>query len=165
METLQHTARRSPAATRMGFSLIEVILAIGVIAIAIVPMFGLLPAGLNTFRKTMDNTVSAQIAQQVMGEMQQTDFNVLENMSVDSRYFDRNGVEISDASHSQWVYRTIAVMKTPIDVGGTSSTSIGKVVIQVINDPAHKTQGASALVDETPGIAIGTYSSLVSLKK
>ena len=60
-----------------GFSLVEVVLAVGVIAFAFVAILGLLPAGLTQFRQAIDNSVTSQIAQRIIMEAQQTDFDVL----------------------------------------------------------------------------------------
>ena len=62
-----------------GFSLVEVVLAVGVIAFAFVAILGLLPAGLQQFRQAMDNSVAAQISQRIILEAQQSDFDVLTN--------------------------------------------------------------------------------------
>lgn len=62
-----------------GFSLVEVVLAVGVIAFAFVAILGLLPAGLTQFRQAMDNSIASQIAQRIILEAQQSDFDVLTN--------------------------------------------------------------------------------------
>jgi uncharacterized protein (TIGR02598 family) len=95
---------------RAGFSLVEVTLAIGIIAFAFVGLFALLPAGLTTFRQAMDTSVGAQIAQRIAGELQETDYaTLLKNCTppltnfLDSdeqvgllprRYFDDQGNEV-----------------------------------------------------------------------
>ena len=58
----------------------EVVLAVGVISFAFVAILGLLPAGLSQFRQAMDNSVGAQIAQRIMLECEQTDFDTLVNL-------------------------------------------------------------------------------------
>lgn len=95
---------------KRGFSLVEVTLAIAIVAFAFVSLLGLLPTGLNIFKQAMDTSVSAQIAQRVAGELQQTDyFTLLKNCTpnltnfddtdtefgvLPSRYFDDQGTEI-----------------------------------------------------------------------
>ncbi len=61
---------RKPA----GFSLVEVVLAIGVVAFAFVALFGLLPTGLSIFRKATDTSVGAQIFQKIVDDARQTDY-------------------------------------------------------------------------------------------
>ena len=60
-----------------GFSLVEVVIAVGVVSFAFVAILGLIPAGMSQFRQAMDTSASAQIAQRVIGDAQQTDFDVL----------------------------------------------------------------------------------------
>lgn len=60
-----------------GFSLVEVVLAVGVISFAFVAILGLLPAGLHQFRQAMDTSVTAQIAQRIIQDAQQTDFDII----------------------------------------------------------------------------------------
>jgi uncharacterized protein (TIGR02598 family) len=60
-----------------GFSLVEVALAIGIVAFAFVALMSLLPAGLTTFRRALDISICTQIAQRIVGEAQQVDFDVL----------------------------------------------------------------------------------------
>lgn len=67
-------------ARRSAFSLVEVVLAVGVISFAFVAILGLVPAGLAQFRQAMDNSVGAQVAQRIILECQQTDFDTLINL-------------------------------------------------------------------------------------
>ncbi len=60
-----HSGGRS----RTGFSLIEVVLALGVIAFAVVAMLGVLPVGLSTGHDAQNETRAAQIAQDIITSM------------------------------------------------------------------------------------------------
>ena len=60
------------------FSLVEVVIALGVIAFAIVAIFGVIPTGLRTSAGAQDETRAAQLAQAVLSTMAsqaQTQFN------------------------------------------------------------------------------------------
>ena len=69
--------RKTKASLRAGFSLVEVVLAVGVISFAFVAIMGLIPAGLTQFRQAMDTSVGSQIAQRVIFDAEQTDFDTL----------------------------------------------------------------------------------------
>jgi len=56
-------------AKRLGFSLAEVVIALGVIAIAVVAILALFPAALQTGHSAQDETRAAQIAQSVFGSL------------------------------------------------------------------------------------------------
>ena len=66
---------RSPRSA--GFTLVEVALAIGIVAFAFVALLALLPAGQTAFRRAIDLSTCGQIAQRVINEAQQTDFKQL----------------------------------------------------------------------------------------
>lgn len=99
------------------FSLVEIMLAIAVIAFAFIGLLGLLPAGLTTFRQAMDTSVGAQIAQRIAGEIQETDYaTLLKNCQPDlstfqdsddqagllpRRFFDDQGNEIKVVNSEQ----------------------------------------------------------------
>jgi uncharacterized protein (TIGR02598 family) len=93
---------------RSGFSLVEVVLAVGVISFAFVAILGLLPAGLSQFRQAMDNSIASQIAQRIIMDAQQSDFDVLTDTahrqasSVDP--FRAKTYSSSDASKSTPLY-------------------------------------------------------------
>jgi uncharacterized protein (TIGR02598 family) len=60
-----------------GFSLVEVTLSLGIISFAFVGIFTLIPTGLHTFRQATDASIGSQIAQRVIGDALQTDYDVL----------------------------------------------------------------------------------------
>src|SRR6266436_6376560 len=68
---------RKPKTRRSGFSLVEVAIAISIFAIALVALLGLMPGGMSQFRKAMDTTVTAQIAQRIMHELEEAEFNTV----------------------------------------------------------------------------------------
>ena len=59
------------------FSLVEVTICLGIASFALVVVFSLLPVGLNHFRKAMETSIGSQIAQRVISDAQQTDFDAL----------------------------------------------------------------------------------------
>ncbi|MDQ3622245.1 MAG: Verru_Chthon cassette protein B [Verrucomicrobiota bacterium] len=86
-----------------GFSLVEVVLAVGIVAFGFVAVLGLLPVGMNVFRQAIDTSVSAQIVQRVVSDAQQTEFDALLNNAetttgefyvLPARYFDDQGNEV-----------------------------------------------------------------------
>jgi uncharacterized protein (TIGR02598 family) len=78
---------------RAGFSLIEVTLAIAIVAFAFIALIGLLPAGMNVFTQTMDSTNEMRIVSHLTSMMQATDYDRLNDPSFagDIYYFDVDG--------------------------------------------------------------------------
>ena len=62
---------------RQGFSLVELAIAVAVLAVALTGLLALMPSGIGQFRTAMDTTISAQIAQRLLSDAQQTDFDLL----------------------------------------------------------------------------------------
>jgi prepilin-type N-terminal cleavage/methylation domain-containing protein len=103
-----------PTERQAGFTLVEVALAIAVIAFAFVALLSLLPAGLTTFRRALDISICTQIAQRIVADAQGADFDLVvdrENLPASSegtefsfraptiespgiRFFDEQGNEI-----------------------------------------------------------------------
>ncbi len=67
----------SPSNFARAFSLVETALAVAILGFALVAVLGLFPAGMQTFREAMDSSVGAQIAQRVVHDCEQADFDVL----------------------------------------------------------------------------------------
>ena len=120
LRACQHQVRflcKNPASGRSGgFSLVEVTLAIGIVAFAFVALFALIPVGLTTFRQAMDTSVGAQIVQRVVSDAEQTDFDLLVNGGLGGttggdtyyllplRYFDDQGNELLEADKAKGIY-------------------------------------------------------------
>src|SRR4051812_25466253 len=96
------TSTLSAHKAKAGFSLIEVTMAIGIVAFAFMSVLGLIPVGLNVFEEAIHTSLEAQIAQRVIDEAQQTDFNALVNDALASgssssvRFFDGQSNEIKN---------------------------------------------------------------------
>lgn len=77
------------------FSLVEVTLAIGIIAFAFVALFGLLPTGLNVFRGANDTANEMWIMQDMNSMLQVTDWSKVRDLGSDRSdtifYFDEEG--------------------------------------------------------------------------
>lgn len=87
-----------------GFSLVEVTLAIGITAVALVSLMGMLPKGMSTLQKATDEAVTGRIHQQIMGEIQLTPWEAesgggspLLRFDKQIRYYDDQGIQLSDS--------------------------------------------------------------------
>lgn len=80
-----------------GFSLVEISLAIAIVAFAFVALLGLLPPGMSNFQVAMDVQTSTEIFQRVIADAQETDFDVLVSQK-DSPDFDGLAVEVGGDS-------------------------------------------------------------------
>lgn len=95
MITLRPNAIRSKLC---GFSLVEVVLAIGITSFALLVTLGLLPVGLNTLHESNMQTAVANISQNIRGELQQISFNQnssfnIQDLNSTTYYFTKDGVK------------------------------------------------------------------------
>ncbi len=180
---------RSPLRPR-GFSLVETVLALGVVAFALVALMGLLPVGLSNFRSAIDASVGAQIYQRVVTDMEQADFHRLVPSGgaggyfiLPIRYFDDQGNEVRVAEDgkptAEESLRIIYQARVRGTMPGESETGLpGQtryspkettfLVIQIANNPA----GVELKEDENQlwdsadarkrGLALTTYSAVVT---
>jgi uncharacterized protein (TIGR02598 family) len=146
-----------------GFSLIEVVIAVGVAAFVLVALLGLLPVGLTTFRSSMNSAVGTEIIQRVVGDVQAADFDSISGQTF--RYFDEQGSELPAASNNAprciyWV--SILPVNQVALPGAPTSTNMKTVTIMVVNNPAHRP--ASLIFVPTNSAAI-TFSTVVGRSK
>jgi len=141
-------ASLASTADRRGFSLIEVVLSLGIVSFAFVGLFGLLPVGLNAFTNSVDSTVESQIAENVLTNVKQAKFSNLLSLAdqnagsnpalppVQGYYFDDQGKAVAanptSTTPASYVYSagvqvyydsTIPAGVQPSSVAFLSSTS------------------------------------------
>lgn len=100
------------------FSLVEVVIAVGVAGFALITLLGLLPAGLSTFKKSMTTSVGTEIAQRVFNDAQIANFSDLTNTN---RFFDEQGTELTKSNAVNCIYWVNLAIAT--NAGGSNSTS------------------------------------------
>ena len=153
-----------------GFSLIEVCLAIGIVAFAMIPIIGIMPVGLNTFRNSIDASVGSQIVQRVIDDEQQMDFPSLVATSGSSsyRYFDTLGNEIiagqQQPGNLPQVYTVQVTVTGTTTLPGTSSVpspNLATVSIRIANNPGGQAAPSAAFASNSP-LAVRSYCALVA---
>lgn len=115
-----------------GFSLAEVTLAIGITAIALVSLMGMLPKGLQNMRRANDKAIEGRINQQILGEINLTPWETgggssgsspVEKFDGEVRYFDDQGIRLNNSEDPSHVYTARITIpringKLPHSVGG-----------------------------------------------
>lgn len=134
--------------SHQGFTLVEVVLAIGIIALAFVPVLGLLPVGASVAREAIDTTVEAQITQLMTNQAQQTDFSVLDKLTdMPPQYFDYQGNKTEAA---QAIYEAEFHVSARTDLPGGVATSRLKTVTICILSSKGKAPAAAEEMIENP---------------
>jgi uncharacterized protein (TIGR02598 family) len=144
-----------------GFSLVEVVIAVGIVAFAFIPMLGLVPMGLNTSRQAIDTTIEAQIIQQMAGQAQQTVFSQLGTLTSSSvTCFDANGNVTSPASA---IYK--ASFSAPVNTtlpGGSTTTRLDTMTIYILSTRTSGGMAAASAQDLISNSASKKYVIFVA---
>lgn len=118
-----------------GFSLVEVTLAIGITAVALVSLMGMLPRGIKTLQRASDRAVMGRIHQQIMGEIQLTSWEVpsggasagkqapIEDFDGMIKYYDDQGIELTRPTTEEDKFRHVYTAKINLPKPGESVPS------------------------------------------
>lgn len=160
---LQHT---TPPAGSSGFTLVEVTMAIGIVAFAFVSLMGLLSAGQVVSRSSVSNATCAHILSQISSEIQQLDSTALfqsANPVLLERSYDDQAMQV-DSSDKEKVY-DVRVVTSQTD--GVAQPLEGKklavVTVQIVNNPANREIPIErGLWKPTAGADVTTYPTFVA---
>src|SRR5437763_9606573 len=83
---------------KQAFSLVEVVLALGVVSFAIVAILGLIPTGLQTSHSSQDETRAAQIAQSILATFSGQQFNAVTFLEYNATDGSQSGSVVFDLS-------------------------------------------------------------------
>ena len=106
------TTFKARATRRGGFSLMEVVLALGVLSFAILPSIALISGSLKSYRTAIDDTVSRQIMTQLAGNAQQASLSDLTNNPTATNYFDFEGNPVAKGSPMRIYTATVTNLPT-----------------------------------------------------
>lgn len=159
------TTRRYPA-----FSLVEVVLAVGIMALGVVTILGLLPHGLEMSRKTANEMAETRIVEHIIGELQNSNWAMLDdpNFSSQIRYFDDQGLELPNLGSAEARFSLSYVARVeipPADVllptnapNPQPSGHLRRVSIRLIAAPLPDFNFDSP----TPGLQVKVHTQLVA---
>lgn len=84
---------------RGGFSLIEVVIALGITTFAITTILAMMPIGLTALREAMDDTMEARMIRKVSADLQMSPFS---QFHPDSMLFDLEGEQVTDVNDARY---------------------------------------------------------------
>lgn len=121
-----------------GFSLVEVVLALGLVSFAVIAIMGLLPTGLAALRQAMNQTVEAQIVKTISAQSVNTPFTDLGSIS----YFDEEGLPTAAANARYTVNVTTQPPVFPSsEAAGSLTNSLTALKIQIVAKPGPAANG------------------------
>jgi len=128
---------------RKAFTLVETTIAMGIVAFAMVPILGLVPMGLSTFRNAISCTAEAQIVQALSNEILLTDYSLVATKyaSEELSYYSDEGELLSSATDPAIIYTAKVVLQdvaAPSDASVTpASSKCALIEISNVANPAH----------------------------
>lgn len=95
------------------FSLVELALAISIVAFSFLALLGLLPAGLQSNRASLRNTLQTHILQSISADVRLTDFQTLQSDAFSlsfPRTYDNEGNVLTNSEHPQVPIYTVQLV-------------------------------------------------------
>lgn len=131
---------KSPARSSAAFSLIETVLALGIMGLAVTALLGLLPHGIQMSKKAADNSAQSRIVDIVSSKLANMPFSDLLQQDNQRLFFDDQGVQLPDQDAQSTIYvarvRVYGGNNSVILPGGAAAEPlVARVVVQVTNVP------------------------------
>ena len=115
-----------------GFSLVEVALALGIVAFAFVSLFGLLPVGLGVFRSAIDVGNETWIMQGLNSMIQVTEWSKIDALEQETFYYNEEGrltdTKANPSSDSKVVASRLYAVKVLVDKKFTRPNDTGDIL-------------------------------------
>jgi len=159
-----------------GFSLVEVTLALGVAAICLLAIFGLLPIGLNSNQASVEQTVAASLARAIVTDLRATPLTT--GTAVKSPTFKIDMPTSTATSHTLWLDEgggSVGIIDQPAN---PSTNPRYRALITITPPPSTAPKTATfvrlliswpALADKTANVnpthAAGTFESVTALDR
>lgn len=122
------------------FSLIETVLALGIMGLAITALLGLLPHGIQMSKKAADASAQSRIVDVISSRLAMLPFDQLEAQDNQRVLFDDQGVQLAPQDSQSAIYvarvQVHAGNRSVILPGGSSAEPlVARVVVQITNVP------------------------------
>lgn len=114
----------STSRTKSGATLVEVMVTVGILVTALIPMVGMLSMAIDNSGKAASNTIGSRIAAHVIGEVQQADWADVEDWDGRDSYYDDQGFALKGSNAKSESIYTARVNVGAIDMGMAASPGI-----------------------------------------
>ncbi len=129
-------ATRYHRLNRRAFSLVEVVLALGILAFCVLPVLGLLSVALTATRSTMDINLKTRMLQTARTYFLDRPFSSLTGDTVNI-FFDAEGAEVGDSQIAR--YRLEAHVSKDVALPGANLRSLKRLVLSINNKETGET--------------------------
>lgn len=132
----RHFSGRAVALNGAAFTLVEVVLALGVFVFAIMAIVGLVPVSLQTARESIKITRQSAILEHVNSDLQRKGFSSLSSLTTLSWMFDSDGNPLSTSQDESRIFYKVKGIIHPGTMlpGGTAvSSSLLTVTLELVS--------------------------------
>jgi uncharacterized protein (TIGR02598 family) len=137
----------------MGFSLVEVTLALGIAAFCLIALFGLLPLGIQTNQNSISQTAAASVLSSVVADLRATPKTSLTSLqfeitfgTAEILYFDGEGRAVAPTDVNATPRYRVTIAFPPSPAGSFAPTFVSlKISWPALVDPA--TTAPAGLID------------------
>ncbi len=101
---------------RSAFTLVEVVIALGICASVMIALLGLLPMSLDQMRKARNMTTVARISEDIINDIQLMQWDDLEALDGEKREYDDQGATVKEVAGNQ--YLKVYTAEIEVDIEG-----------------------------------------------
>ena len=121
--------------SRSGFTLAEVMIAMGIVASVMVALLGMMPLGVRAVREATNLTISGRISQEVISNIQQANWaDVLKNYDRKVFTFDNEGFAIKNGNKAKPSFEArVSIPQDTVSIGKTTYNvdTLKKILVEV----------------------------------
>jgi uncharacterized protein (TIGR02598 family) len=145
--------------SQLGFSLVEIVLAMGIAGFSLTVLISLLPVGLGSFKASRERTVSARIFQTVADDLHMSSEALTSGTTLN---FDYEGNPVDPTSKDRYFLVNIVPFPHFPVPGSTAQSSsnapsvLTRVAAQVVANPGMKSFAVGSLIQSAPGLDVCT---------
>ena len=123
---------------RGAFTLVETVLAIGIVSTVMIALMGLIPVGMKMMKEAGVNTVGARIANKLLGEVQLSEFDDIQQYNNKIYWIDDMGTQLKKGQEESKIRRIYTAKveveeENPQIPGAQPNKFLKRVVVKVSN--------------------------------
>jgi uncharacterized protein (TIGR02598 family) len=145
-----------------GFSLVEMVVSLGVLSFTCVGMLGMTASCFDQFRRVIERSGVSTIAQNLINEVQQSDLAALKAADPGIRYYDEQTRELADPGKAVYRARMAVTPSAGYPAGNPANPFLTRITVQVAsNNGPQPVAGPDGLWVDSPKQRIFTEVALL----
>ena len=138
MNSSTHRSLQNSRSRKSAFTLVETVLAIWIVSTVMIALMGLIPVGMKMMKEAGVNTVGARIANKLLGEVQLSEFDDIQQYNGKIYWFDDMGTQLKKGEDESKIRRIYTAKieveeESPKIPGAQENKFLKRVVVKVSN--------------------------------